>query len=391
MADERSRTNLPPKYDDFYPAGTQAKVFFGSVWVDDLVSIQWDAVEQKAPLYGYNSDLFDGVAAGTKIVQGVLTIAFKKAGYIPAILTSLRQRGIGSLDPIGDFKRAKADRRNEQRRLSWRPTVNTTPLTGALEDSVTPGPRTNNIEQLLDLAKQDDNSLYEMIAENLRNSIWGNTRSNPFTVTDHDKSETGLKVVRGFDIFITYGHIEGDQEDFTKKLIENCHITAVRQQFGATGEPIMEGYTFFGKVLDPHLATFNQVFKQADKEDPIKIQDEAEKSEQVRAQVDTYRPDLQTPGTTGGTVVLTVPNGLTEAGWVISDVKPMGVEEHGIVPDFLFDVSPGSKVTVVDINLGPTSPEHYSMGRIVIEYTMVKNGTTSRTLRTGSILIPIKQ
>lgn len=386
MADERSRTKLPAKYDDFYPAGTQAKVFFGSVWVDDLVSIQWDAVEQKAPLYGYNSDVFDGVAPGTKIVQGVLTIAFKKAGYISAILTSLRKRGIGSLDPVGDYKRAKADIRNEQRRLSWRQTISTAPLTGALEDSVSAVPRTNKIEQLLDLAKQDDTSLYDLISQNLRNSMWGNTRSNPFTVTDHDKSETGLKVVRGFDIFITYGHPEGDQKDFTKKLIENCHITAVRQQFGATGEPIMEGYTFFGKVLDPHLMSFKQVFKETDPvklEDPIKIQDEAEKSQQVEAQVDTF---TATAGITGGTITLTVPESLFQEGWRLTQAQPQTQDTGDGAPVYGYDISPGEKITIIDIDAGtPALP-----GRMFVQYTLTKNGTTNRFAFTGFFSVPFK-
>lgn len=78
------------KYDYF--AGAQCKVYFGDIWVDDVITIQYNTIQNKEPIYGYASQNFDAVAMGTFLGQGSLTIAFKEVGYLNVVKAVLDEQ-----------------------------------------------------------------------------------------------------------------------------------------------------------------------------------------------------------------------------------------------------------------------------------------------------------
>ncbi|MEK1829059.1 hypothetical protein AAAC51_07870 [Priestia megaterium] len=72
-----------------YYSGTDIRIYFGDMWLDEIVEIQWSVQEQVAPIFGYSSFTWDKVARGNRIVQGSFSINFKEVGYLQTILNSL--------------------------------------------------------------------------------------------------------------------------------------------------------------------------------------------------------------------------------------------------------------------------------------------------------------
>src|SRR6478736_6604519 len=73
-------------YDTQYFSGTQASLFIGDVYIDDLVSYAFTCTTTKTPIYGYASQLFDAVSKGTVIVNGTFSINYKQAQYLYLVL-----------------------------------------------------------------------------------------------------------------------------------------------------------------------------------------------------------------------------------------------------------------------------------------------------------------
>lgn len=70
---------------EFY-SGSQASIFIGDIWVDDLCEYQYKMSYSATPIYGYGSQLYDYVAEGKQLVQGTLTVNFREPNYLWAIL-----------------------------------------------------------------------------------------------------------------------------------------------------------------------------------------------------------------------------------------------------------------------------------------------------------------
>jgi hypothetical protein len=227
------------EYNDWYYSGSQAKVFFGNVWVDDIVTIQWDLVEQKAPLYGYASEKYDAVARGTQIVQGVFTIAFKHKDYITVILDHLNSRGEARANVLQRLRENKARKAYEARAQSR-------------AQNETAFPKTTNYERILDDALREGSGAdFQGMKTFLEDRIWGQI-SQGLQEQALDKDKLLQTIVSGFDVVVTYGNTTNHSSEWTSKTIADCHITGIRQLLNPTGEPILEAYTFFGKMLDPY-------------------------------------------------------------------------------------------------------------------------------------------
>jgi hypothetical protein len=70
---------------DFY-SGSQASIFIGDLWVDDICEWQCQASYSAAPIYGYGDQLYSHVAEGKMLVQGSFSINFREPNYLWAIL-----------------------------------------------------------------------------------------------------------------------------------------------------------------------------------------------------------------------------------------------------------------------------------------------------------------
>ena len=69
-----------------YFSGSQASIFIGDVWVDEIIDWQVSYGASATPIYGYGDTFFSHAAQGRVLVQGSFTINFKEPNYLFAIL-----------------------------------------------------------------------------------------------------------------------------------------------------------------------------------------------------------------------------------------------------------------------------------------------------------------
>lgn len=73
-----------------YYSTIDAEIYFGNSFVDDVVNIQFQVQQNTMPLLGFNSYVFDEVAQGSRLIQGVFSINFTQPGYLYKILEAAK-------------------------------------------------------------------------------------------------------------------------------------------------------------------------------------------------------------------------------------------------------------------------------------------------------------
>lgn len=74
------------KMNEEYFTGSQASIFMGDVWIDDIIDWQCSIGANATPIYGYGQTFFQHAAQGRVLVQGSFTINFKEPNYLFAAL-----------------------------------------------------------------------------------------------------------------------------------------------------------------------------------------------------------------------------------------------------------------------------------------------------------------
>lgn len=69
-----------------YFSGSQASLYIGDVWVDEIINYSFTMQHDRAPVYGYGSQHWDFMPRGTIIIMGEFTINFKEPNYLWIIL-----------------------------------------------------------------------------------------------------------------------------------------------------------------------------------------------------------------------------------------------------------------------------------------------------------------
>lgn len=90
-----NRKDVPPwvvvnEWRSAYYSGLDVSMYFNEVYMDEIVQLQFQEVEQARPLYGYADYVFRKISRGSRLVQGTFTINFKESAYIPKLLAVLR-------------------------------------------------------------------------------------------------------------------------------------------------------------------------------------------------------------------------------------------------------------------------------------------------------------
>lgn len=251
--------------DKSYFSGANARVYFGDIWVEEMVSIQFGIDENVAPIYGFNSYMFDKVARGTRMVSGAFIINHTETDYINIIL----ERLYNNIDAANNNL------------------LNSSQVDGLLSD-LTTSDSTRNIENLLEINK---GTTYNEYVRNLRNSYWGNQSSSQNTIqkrgiareydTNYFKNKEGSSEVNllkdhGFNILIDYSP-SANERDF-KAAIKNLknkssltqsfrsiigvHITGENQIISPDGQPIQTQYNFIARDVDGDVTQLSMKYNQ---------------------------------------------------------------------------------------------------------------------------------
>jgi len=284
------------KYD--YYSGSQAKVFIGDIWVDDVVTIQYNVRQTKEPIYGYASQNYDAVAMGTVLGEGTMVVAFKEVGYLNVIRSYLQEQEKG----VGQAQR------NIQERAGNSASASTSDYSARV-GKTNPGliRKSETIENVLDQLNDANvrverdaadrstinnnvhfdtgmdgrrNKDFEDAAEVLEDVIWGDTNGKPLTtvgqgtdgllradefdyISNNKGANQGIKSARGnnyedvTNILITFGDMTDKRAEHTLYALNDIHFTGQSVMISPTGEPIAEVYNFFFRDINKSINTRN--------------------------------------------------------------------------------------------------------------------------------------
>jgi len=331
-------------YDYF--SGIDAKVFFGDVWVDDIVTIQYTVSQNKVPIYGYASQLYDAVARGTVIVNGSLTIAFKEMGYLNMVQRLIETQQRGAQTALEQTVREYAKKAND-RKLQFIPNLQGTPDRNGQNVGGLNGlgfsptgtaqiiRQNETIETILQRAKggnkydgnvvsaglgaaylnetnPNGNRDFEDFAEILEDTIWGDSQGRPLGKTlkyrradefDYKWGPAGQDTgainigrddyARCLNILMTFGDTNDFRAEHTVVALNDVHFVSQSTILSPTGDPIGETYNFFARDINQNItsSTFNVPeikFQVGNDINPSKIED-IQELEKFLAYKDTFK------------------------------------------------------------------------------------------------------
>jgi hypothetical protein len=179
-----------------YFSGTDAEIYFGEIYIDEVVQIQFQVQQNTMPLFGYNSYVYDQVARGSRIINGTFTVNFTQANYLYDVLNT----------------------------LSDQPTA--TNMSVTKDDESTP---------------EDQEKYYPKA----KSKLYMNNPDGPMW----DKT---------FEIILSYGDAkQAKVKKSTMLALTGVVLTGCSQDFGINGEPVYETYTFIARDIASSIATDN--------------------------------------------------------------------------------------------------------------------------------------
>ena len=247
-------------YDLDYFTGSQAFIYIGDVWVDEITSFSYELQQRKTPLYGYASQLFDDLAAGQVIVQGQFSINFKEQGYLWAVLRRWHNYQLaanrafekeGLLSPQDN---ALLSGKNGSSPIVWDSTAKNhtnimrQSIERVVQEKITTGEQYKFYSDLTGYASYDrrlkgtgKDIIFEDIMEEFENQVWMTNKNSDLL---DQVRRTDANVFDGFDIFLVLGNYAARSPNHTVVKLVNVSLTGHSKTVVIDGSPIQEVYSF---------------------------------------------------------------------------------------------------------------------------------------------------
>jgi len=231
-------------YDQEYYSSSQACIYFGDIWIDEITGIQYQIEHSKTPIYGYASTLYDAMVRGPLLVRGSFTINFKEAGYLFVVLNEYKKRmGQGNTHPYqrDDKNGTYAIQRANIERLMQKDI-----------DNVDLNKYHQDIAGFVSEAQSRGNPKGLDTAENMfevfEDVVWGKKGAQDKL---NEAGYVGRRVddhrLNGFDIFVQFGDFSNELANHTMRKIVDVHIVRDSMVIGGDSEPLQESYVFYAK------------------------------------------------------------------------------------------------------------------------------------------------
>jgi hypothetical protein len=257
-------------YDLEYFSGAQMNMYIGDVLIDEVTSLSVSVRQNKLPVWGYASQLFDKVAKGTVLVQGTFTINFKEAGYLYAVMERYKNLSVGS---SGSVLGPAVTTENfiDRRKLGAK---NNDLIGGAKLNGQNAVLRRQNIERIglavdaitngsaggTQVRKEDEMEYFRQLSgfnneagalnpaedvfEAFEDKVWGTADLNQ----DSEGRRGDSNRWDDFSIFVTFGdYNRNNNVNHTAKRIDRVHLIDQAQTIMINGEPIAEQYSFIAR------------------------------------------------------------------------------------------------------------------------------------------------
>ncbi len=253
--------------DQEYMSGSQASIYVGDVWIDEITSFAYSVSQDKTPIYGYASQLFDDTAAGQEIVRGQFTINYKEQAYLWLVLRRFFDMGQedealqykGLEDPLKTKKR-NAIARGRLGGETMRGGIGGIPITGPnktrvsragierlLQGEATRNERYNFYHSLAGYATFSPGTgrdkIFEDLAEIFEDQLWNKSDEELL----RQIRRTDDNIFDGFDIYVTLGNYSNPRANHTAFKIQGVRLIDRGMTIVSDGNPQQEIYNFIGR------------------------------------------------------------------------------------------------------------------------------------------------
>jgi len=218
-SDDQYEYIYPNSADGTYFQAAQARMYIGNLFIDEVVTCQFQLMQNRIPIYGYRSNKFDAVGTGHSLVQGQLAINFVTEGYLYVVLKE-HERLMASAAPA-----LSAMLPNIKTRING--------LIQQYQQAYTPATQGPIINALMDLAAQDSTGTVSNYISDALNT----------TPTNSGVNACDLEIP--FDIKV---QLEAGGRTVTR-TIRNCVLGANDFAYSHDGKTILDTYSFIGREL----------------------------------------------------------------------------------------------------------------------------------------------
>jgi hypothetical protein len=273
-------------YDLDYFSGSQAALYIGDVWVDEVVNFQYSVQQSKQPIYGYASQLFDDVSAGTVLVQGSFSINFKESGYLWLVLQRYKRfddatkqiiskygnttniltgafpvLGAGTKDfnkatntlPLGDPAAASIGSNNPFARIQFGnkhiDAISRANIERLISGEATKSERFQFYNDLSGYATSNNpharDTVFENVVEVFEDRVWEDNTTD----LEDEPRRIDSNFYDNFDMFVTYGDYTKPGANHTVRKITGVRLLGMAQSIEISGEPVLEQYSFIARNI----------------------------------------------------------------------------------------------------------------------------------------------
>lgn len=267
------RQDLRGIYNVEYFSGSQAAIYIGDTWIDEITSFGYEVSNRRSPIFGYASQLYDAVSEGQILVQGQFSINFKEAGYLFLVLDRYQKffnsSYRSSLIPAGNtVDRPNVYTTNEQNiEKIIQGETNIFTRNEALQNLVTVLSQDKNINEIENIndrlntigsnaagfasssrAVPEGISTAENMQEIFEDKIWGSPAGDKSL--DNETRRADDPKLNPFDIYLVYGdYIGSNLPNHTVRKLSDVVIVGSAQQIVSDGQPLQEVYSFIARNI----------------------------------------------------------------------------------------------------------------------------------------------
>lgn len=249
-------------YDLEYFNGSTASIYIGDTWIDEITSISFQTKQNKTPLYGYASQLFDVLAPGQVLVQGNFTINYKEQGYLWLVLRRWFGfykediEGKSRKDPLTAAQSKKLSRGKigtNSSNIGGKPIIgsNGTLVSRASVERLVQGKASRNeryqyYQSLGGYASAlGKDEIFEDLVESFEDELWEN-RSDEELISQIRRTDDNI--FDGFDIYVVFGNYANPSANHTACKIVGVSLTSRGKSISIDGTPVQEIYEFIAKT-----------------------------------------------------------------------------------------------------------------------------------------------
>lgn len=260
-------------YDLDYFSSQQAALYIGDVFIDEATSISFSVQQSKTPVYGYASQLFDGVSKGTVLVQGQFSINFKESGYIWLVLQRYKRfenqvddtlkkynnvkdkfspLDVGKKN-VGGGKQILGGKNNPFARIQNKNKeydfISRAGIERLVSGDASKDERFTFYQNLAGYATISNptakDKVFEDIVEVFEDQVWQEDVSD----LDNFTRRADDNFFDDFDMFCVFGDYTKPGANHTVKRLRNVHILGQAQSIDPDSGVLQEIYTFFARNI----------------------------------------------------------------------------------------------------------------------------------------------